>query len=123
MKRATIFWTVLCGCSTAALSPAARNVVPLAAAPPSACQNLGAVIGQGGGAFGGAYVSNDSLMEYAMNDARNKAANLGATHVQLSAPQLGGASGTTTTATVMAVAYRCPPEANAPAASSVAPSR
>lgn len=118
--RLAFLCILICGCSTAALSPAARNVLPLAAAPPATCQNLGAVIGQGGGMFGGAYVSNDSLMEYAMNDARNKAAALGATHVQLASPQLGGASGTTTTATVMGVAYRCPPEANAPAANAIA---
>ena len=68
-------------------------------------------------------ISNDSLMQYAMNDARNKAAELGATHVHLSTPQLGGANGTTTTATVMAVAYKCPPEADAPAANAVAPPR
>jgi len=66
------------------------------------------VVGQGGGTFGGAYISNDHLMEYAMNDARNKAAERGATHIQMSTPQLGGGSGTTTTATVMAFAFKCP---------------
>jgi hypothetical protein len=123
MRRIALASLVLFACSTAALSPAAKNVLPLAAAPPAACQNLGAVIGQGGGVIGGAYISNDSLMQYAMNDARNKAADLGATHLHFSAPQLGGGNGTTTTATVMAVAYKCPPEANAPAANSVATPR
>jgi ABC-2 type transport system ATP-binding protein len=50
-----------------------------------------------------------------MNDARNKAAELGATHVTLSPPQLGGGKEGVTAATVTGFAYRCGPYA-APAA-------
>ena len=122
MRRFLICF-LLCGCSTAALSPSGSNVVPLASAPAATCHNLGTVIGQGGGTFGGAFIRNDSLMQYAMNDARNKAAALGATHVQMATPQLGAGDGTTTTATVMAVAYRCPAEAHAPAENAVGTAR
>lgn len=109
------------GCVTAALSQAGSRVTPVTAAPGPECQNLGTVIGTGGGTFGGAYISNDQLMEYAMNDVMNKAAARGATHVQTNQPQLGGANGTTTTATVMAIAYKCPGAAAAGAAQAVAP--
>jgi hypothetical protein len=100
--------SVCLGCATASLSTAGSHLIPVASTPPPECENVGTVIGQGGGTFGGAYISNDKLMEYAMNDARNKAAERGATHIQMSAPQLGGGNGTTTTATVMAVAFKCP---------------
>ena len=84
-------------------------MVPIASPPGPECKNLGMVIGQGGGSFGGGLISNDQLMAYALNDAMNKAAERGATHFQASGPPaLGGSSGTTTTATVSGVAYQCP---------------
>ncbi len=104
---------VMTGCATAALSQRGSKVLPVASTPGPECKNLGTVIGAGGGMFGGAYISNDMLVEYAMNDAMNKAAERGATHIQPNAPMLGGAEGTTTTATVMAIAYRCPGVAGA----------
>jgi len=51
-------------------------------------------------------IPNEDLIEYAMNDLRNKAAELGATHVQADPPQLGSGDGTTTTATVTGTAVR-----------------
>ncbi len=106
---------LLSGCATAALSPAGSKVVASPNVPVEGCQYLGNVIGQGGGAFGGGYVSNDKLMEYALNDAQNKAAAKGATHLQTTPPQLGGSGGTTTTATVTGTAYKCAvAEKNAP---------
>nr|APZ78675.1 membrane protein [Cystobacterineae bacterium] len=113
---------VLSGCATASLSTRGRNVQAIASAPGPECENLGIIFGQGGGTFGGAYISNDQLMEYAMNDAMNKAAERGATHLQVTPPQLGGTQGTTTTATVSAIAFRCPNSgANAAAAPAQAP--
>jgi hypothetical protein len=99
---------VLTGCATASLSAAGSRVTPVAQAPGPECKNLGTVVGAGGGAFGGAYISNDQLVQFAMNDAMNKAAQRGATHLQPMAPALGDADGTTSTATLMAIAYRCP---------------
>jgi len=117
MKIATLFIVGLvgavaaAGCATASLSVKGEKVVPVASQPSPECKNLGTVIGQGGGAFGGAYISNDKLMEWAMNDALNKAAERGATHFQSAAPSLGGAQGTTTTATVTGIAFQCPEQA------------
>jgi hypothetical protein len=93
--------------TTSELTGAGARVVTIYNPPTGQCQMLGTVTGQGGGAFGGAYISNDDLINYAMNDMRNKAAAMGATHVQSSPPQLGQADGTTTTATVIGTAYWC----------------
>jgi hypothetical protein len=94
-------------CSTPALSPRGANVAVTRNPPPAGCAALGYLVGEGGGTFGGAWVSNDQLIEYAMNDLRNKAADQGANYVQSDPPQLGQGKGTTTTATVTGTAYRC----------------
>jgi hypothetical protein len=52
-------------------------------------------------------ISNDSLVEYAMNDLRNKAAKVGADYVQHDPPQMGQGDGTTTTVTISGTAYKC----------------
>jgi hypothetical protein len=111
VSRVAFFMLGVAACATPSLSPAGAHVVPITAAPGPECQNLGVVIGQGGGSFGGGWISNDQLTEYAMNDALSKAAAKGATHLQISPPQLGGGSGTTTTATETGIAFKCPPGA------------
>ena len=75
---------------------------------PPTCKTLGLITGKGGGTFGGAYVSNEDLIEFAMNDLRNKAAELGATHIRHDPPQLGSGEGTTTSVTMTGTAYDCP---------------
>lgn len=105
-------------CTYAELSRAGTAVRITDGAPPG-CQNLGVVIGKGGGG-GGLFVANESLVEYAMNDARNKASALGATHVTLSPPQLGGGKDGTTSATVTGFAYRCDTPTPSPDAAAVA---
>ena len=100
---------LMTGCATASLSKRGGQVLPLATAPGPECKNLGTVIGSGGGIFGGAYISNENLVQYALNDAMNKTAARGGTHFFAHAPSLGGGDGTTTTATLMAIAYKCPP--------------
>jgi hypothetical protein len=99
--------TALFACSTPALSPAAAHVAVTRNAPPSSCATVGYLVGEGGGTFGGGWISNDQLIEYAMNDLRNKAAAQGANYVQSDPPQLGSGRGTTTTATITGTAYRC----------------
>ncbi len=66
-------------------------------------------MGRGGGSFGGGLLTHQSLVEYAMNDLRNKAAELGANYIQHDTPQLGvpGDDGATSTATVSGNAYFC----------------
>lgn len=52
-------------------------------------------------------IANDDLIEYAMNDLRNKAAKVGADYVQHDPPQMGHGDGTTTTVTISGTAYKC----------------
>ncbi len=95
------------GCATEALSPEGAHVAVTRNPPTPDCTPAGYIVGEGGGTFGGKWLKNDSLIEYAMNDLRNKAAQLGANYVQSDPPTLGEGHGTTTTATVTGTAYRC----------------
>jgi hypothetical protein len=97
-------------CSTPALSPQAAHVAVTRNPPPSSCTTVAYLVGEGGGTFGGGWIANDQLIEYAMNDLRNKAADRGANYVQSDPPQLGNGKGTTTTATITGTAYRCATE-------------
>ena len=63
-----VLFVALLACKTAELEPAAANVAAGRAAPGPACTSVGYIIGKGGGTFGGANISNESLIEYAMND-------------------------------------------------------
>ena len=100
------------GCATARLSLEGEKVLVSPTPPQEGCVNLGPVFGKGGGSFGGAFISDEKLMEYASNDVRNKAAKKGANVVVYSTHQMGMSGGSegvsTPTATIAAVAYRCP---------------
>jgi Domain of unknown function (DUF4156) len=113
-------------CATADLNAAGAKVAMVRAPLGTECQPVGYLVGKGGGTFGGGLVSNEALIEYAMNDLRNKAGQKGATHVQVDPPQLGQGDGTTTTATVTGTSYKCPtsytpPAGTLPAAAPAAP--
>lgn len=95
------------GCRTADLSKGAQSVSAGRNPPPQTCKSLGYLTGRGGGTFGGAYITNDKLVEYALNDLRNQAAELGANYVQHDPPAMGSGDGTTTTVTVTGTAYQC----------------
>ncbi len=108
---------LLVGCKTAELSQPGRSVL-LGLSPPvdmgfekSQCQPLGIVIGKGGGSMGGAWISNEQLIEYSMNDLRNQAAKMGANVVHYSPPQMGTSGGQNgsdvSTANITGTAYRC----------------
>jgi Domain of unknown function (DUF4156) len=99
---------LLPACKTAGLSPAGSAVAPTRDPLPPQCETLGLLTGKGGGTLGGAYISNENLIDYAMNDLRNKAADLGATHIRHDPPQLGEGDGTTTSVTITGTAYACP---------------
>ncbi len=90
---------------------------------PAGCENLGVVIGRGGG-MTGAYSKPKVNQESAENDARNKAAERGATHLLLhpeevdqgdgrgpdyqdTEPPLAHGSGTGSTVTVAGTAFKC----------------
>jgi hypothetical protein len=109
-----------CACAATGLSPAGSKVVPVTAQPSAQCQTLGQVIGHGGGFWTGGMTTNENLAISAVHDANNKAAEMGATHLQTNPPQFAASGqGTTTSATVTGVAYKCPPGSGAPADSAV----
>jgi hypothetical protein len=104
---------VLAACAAHELDQEGAQVATSNSAPssqgfdPKRCRSLGVVVGKGGGQMGGAWISNEDLVTYAMNDMRNKAAALGANYIQNDSPQLTGNKSTTTTATVSGTAYDC----------------
>lgn len=122
MQRSSLV-AILClsvvasACKTQALSQGGTTVHTSQSAPvdsgwdPHSCKSLGYLVGRGGGSFGGGWISNEKLIEYAMNDLRNQAAEKGANFVQHDSPTLGqsGSDGnsTTSTATVSGTAYLC----------------
>jgi Domain of unknown function (DUF4156) len=85
------------GCKTQELSNGGAKVAISPCAPmdsgwdPTSCKSLGYLVGRGGASFGGGWISNNQLIEYAMNDLRNQAAKLGANFIQHDPPTLGEA--------------------------------
>lgn len=113
------------GCKAAQLTSHGTEVA-LLGSEPSGCEELGEVIAYGGGVVGG-YSKKKVLSESANNNARNQAAEMGATHILLEEPDLvhgtgkatehemqpamGHGDGAHATATVRGIAYKCPPGA------------
>ena len=114
--------TAVLGCKASQLSGGGASVAVLYDEPVG-CENLGVVIGQGGG-LTGAYSKTSVNQESAENDARNRASELGATHLLLhpeqveqgdgsapdyldTSPQLAHGSGTGSTIKVAGTAYKC----------------
>jgi hypothetical protein len=114
------------GCKADQLTSQGTDVV-LLYDEPQGCENLGVVIGHGGGLSGG-YAKPSVNRQSAENDARNKAAERGATHLLLypeevaqgdgrgvnpesTDPPLAHGYGTGSNVTVAGTAYKCPPGA------------
>ena len=98
-------------CSSVELS-GAGNQVKVVETVEKDCESLGLIAGEGGSSWkGGAYYKNSSLIEYAQNDLRNKAAEKGATHLVIKTSNLGSTGSqygsTVTGANLMGTAYRC----------------
>jgi hypothetical protein len=110
------------GCKADQLTTTGADII-LLYDEPAGCQNLGVVIGRGGG-IAGAYSKPSINRESAENDARNKAAEKGGTHLlfhpeevaqgdgrgpdyQNTEPPLAHGSGTGSTVTVAGTAYKC----------------
>lgn len=110
--------TLLAACSATELQPGAERIIVSKKEAPKGCKFLGAVIGEQGGAIGGAWTSNKNLAEGALNDMRNKALGMGANFVQLETNQAGvtgsgsfySHSQQQTDVTNTGNAYKCPPE-------------
>ncbi len=98
----------LAACSTPDLTSAGESVVASPNPPAPSCLAVGHFVGEGGGTFGGAWISNHALIDYAMNDLRNQAGEAGANYVEYDPPSLGDGKGTTTTATISGTGYHCP---------------
>ena len=116
------FASPLAGCKAAPLTTNATSIV-LLYDEPAGCENLGVVIGRGGG-MTGAYSKPSVIRESAENDARNKAAERGGTHLLLhpeevaqgdgsgpdeqdTQPAMAHGSGTGSTVTVAATVFKC----------------
>ena len=112
----------LAGCKSQVLTADASNVAVLYDEPVG-CEKLGEVEGFGGG-LGGAYTKPSINNQSAENDALNKAAELGATHLLLypreiaqgdgrapdyqdTQPAMAHGSGTGSTVNVRGAAYKC----------------
>ena len=103
--------------------------VALLGSEPIGCEELGEVVAYGGGVVGG-YSKKKVIIESASNNARNQAAEMGATHILLEEPELvhgtgkatehdmqpamGHGDGSHATANVRGIAYKCPPGAEPP---------
>lgn len=108
--------SVLVGCSSIEVDPAANNVIVSPNAPSKKCQYIGQFTGNQGNMFTGGWTSNKNLEQGAMNDLRNQAAKAGANYVQLITSRAGdtGAGGLNTSGyqqtnvTNLGNAYKCP---------------
>jgi hypothetical protein len=121
-----VLGSTLFGCKADQLSGSGAEVVLLYDEPMD-CENLGEVIGRGGG-LTGAYSKPTVNEESAENNVRNQAAKLGATHLLLrseevdqgdgrapdekdTAPALAHGYGTGSNVTIVGTAFKCPPGA------------
>lgn len=110
------------GCTASQLTANGTNIAMLYDEP-AGCENLGVVLGRGGG-MSGAYSKPSVIRESAENDARNRAAERGATHLLLhpeelaqgdghqpteddTSPAMAHGSGTGSTVTVAGTAFKC----------------
>ncbi|MDD3265714.1 MAG: DUF4156 domain-containing protein [Burkholderiales bacterium] len=75
----------LIACSAIKTNPNAQKVMVMNSQQvvPSGCQYLGQVSGSQGNFFTGTYTTNQNLAVGAMNDLKNKAADLGGNYIQL----------------------------------------
>jgi hypothetical protein len=108
---------MLVACASAKLTPQGSTVAVLTPAPsapsPGArgCRSLGPVVGTGAGPCGSGWVSKKDLVAIAMDDLRDRAADLGANYLAPGTPEFSVAGefhGTRTSMVgVRGTAYRC----------------
>ena len=99
----SILSLLLTSCSTVELKPEAAHVVYVA--EPSQvrnCQYLGELIGTEGHWYNSLYISNKDLMQAALNDLLNQAAEKGADTIYMKEPYTFA-----TSVTVLGLTYRC----------------
>jgi hypothetical protein len=100
-------------CRYPGLAPKAQYVVVSIRPPPPGCRRIADIRGRAGTTWPPSETFRDrddsgvALLSYAMNDLRNRAADVGASYVQRSDPTLTAPWGTITHAEYAGVAYRC----------------
>ena len=94
---------LLTACSTVELNPQAEQVqfTPVEAKLIH-CDYVGEVIGTAGHWYDFIYLSNNDLMQWALNDMRNQALDKGANTIYIEEPL-----NFTTSVTLLGLAYRC----------------
>jgi hypothetical protein len=104
------------GCAATKLSPGAEKILVTRQPAPKTCKFRGQVLGEQGGMLTGGWTSNKNLAQGAMNDMRNKAAEVGANYVVLEESKAGNTfsrggvsmTGGQTDVTQIGNAYLCP---------------
>lgn len=76
-------------CAAIPLHPNAHRVIATKSPAPKGCKFLGAIVGSQGDFLSGGFTSNKNMAEGAMNDLRNKAAQMNANYVQLETDRAG----------------------------------
>jgi uncharacterized protein YbjQ (UPF0145 family) len=110
---------LLMACSSIELTQTGSKVMVSPTPAPTGCKFIAQVVGNQGNFFTGDWTSNKNLEEGAMNDMKNKAAELGANYVQLLTNKAGqtgswssyGGSMDQTNVTNLGNAYKCPESA------------
>lgn len=111
---------VLGACSSTPLKPTANKVI-VSEIPPIGgnCKLLGQITGHEGNFVSGEWTSNEELEKGALNDLKNKAADMGANYLEILTTRQGGTGAfgavvgfnDETTVTNSANAYKCPESA------------
>jgi len=104
---------MLAGCAATELTSGGKEVRITSTEPGNECEYLGVVTGSQGDAITGVYTSNEDLETGALNDLRNKAAELGGNVIFIVSQRAGqttdqGGAGRQTNVTMTANVYRCP---------------
>lgn len=103
---------MLAGCSATELTSKGNLVRITSTEPGNDCEYLGVVTGSQGDMITGAYTSNENLETGALNDLRNKAAEMGGNVIFIVSQRAGqttdeGGAGRQTNVTMTANVYRC----------------
>jgi hypothetical protein len=104
---------IIAGCAATELTTEGQRVRITNTEPGVDCEFLGVVTGSQGSALTGGLTSNENMETGALNDLRNKAAELGGNLILILTQRAGqttgkDGAGTQTNVTMTANVYRCP---------------